>query len=149
MVTTPLLHDSPDELAQPHGKIKDWERGEAEPVPGKTMPHIHVVERDYAAVYDKMTALGPLIEEKPRGIKGIQWSMAEEYELLKKVNGTSRKNGIAHGCPDLTNDVQVCEAILTLSSTSNGKVAVKAWEALEEKKSLSLKDLAKNAPKSA
>jgi nitrate reductase / nitrite oxidoreductase, alpha subunit len=143
VVTTPLLHDSPDELAQPHGKIKDWKRGEAEPVPGKTMPHIHVVERDYAAVYDKMTALGPLIEEKPRGIKGIQWSMAEEYELLKKVNGTSRKNGIAHGCPDLTNDVQVCEAILTLSSTSNGKVAVKAWEALEEKTSLSLKDLAK------
>src|SRR5690606_27818498 len=33
--------------------------------------------------------------------------------------------------------------ILTLSSTSNGKVAVKAWEALEEKTSLSLKDLAK------
>ena len=59
VVATPLLHDTPQELAQPLGKIKDWSKGECEPIPGKTMPQIHVVERDYKTIYDKMTALGP------------------------------------------------------------------------------------------
>jgi nitrate reductase alpha subunit len=142
IVTTPLLHDSPDELAQPFGRILDWKRGETEPVPGRTMPRIHVVERDYAAVYEKMVSLGPNMKMKPSGTKGIAWSVADEYELLKKINGTSRRNGVTAGCPDLTTDQQVCEAILTLSSTTNGKVAVKAWEALEQKTALHLKDLA-------
>ena len=34
------------------------------------------------------------------------------------------------------------EAVLTLSSTSNGKMAVKAWEALEKQTDLELVDLA-------
>ncbi|MCF6092563.1 nitrate reductase subunit alpha [Microaerobacter geothermalis] len=142
IVTTPLLHDSPDELAQPFGKIKDWSKGEIDPVPGKTMPRIHVVERDYAAVYEKMIALGPFVKEKPFGTKGINWSAEEEYNKLKKTLGTVHKQGITRGCPDIASDRQVAEAILTLSSTTNGKMAVKAWEALEQKTSLELKDLA-------
>ncbi|MGB9802338.1 nitrate reductase subunit alpha [Desulfofundulus sp.] len=142
VVAVPLLHDSPDELAQPFGKIRDWRRGEGEPVPGKTMPHIHVVERDYTLVYDKMVALGPLVKEKPVGVKGISWVAAEEYERLKRVLGTVRKPGITKGCPDISTDRKVAEVILTLSSTTNGKVAVKAWESLERKTGLQLKDLA-------
>ena len=141
VVATPLLHDSPDELGQPYGEVRDWSKGECEPVPGKTMPHLHVVERDYAAVYEKMTSLGPLVKEKPIGTKGIAWSAAEEYEKLKGVLGV-KASGIAAGCPDLSGDRQVAEAILTLSSTTNGKMAVKAWEALERRTSLRLKDLA-------
>ncbi|MBW3217071.1 molybdopterin-dependent oxidoreductase, partial [Salmonella enterica subsp. enterica serovar Javiana] len=30
VVATPLLHDTPQELAQPLGKIKDWSKGECE-----------------------------------------------------------------------------------------------------------------------
>ena len=37
LVLTPILHDTPAELAQPLD-VKDWKRGECEPVPGKTMP---------------------------------------------------------------------------------------------------------------
>jgi nitrate reductase alpha subunit len=144
IVTTPLLHDTPDELAQKQGRIKDWKNGETEPVPGKTMPRIHVVERDYAAVYDKMTSLGPGIAKNPHGGKGISWSAAEEYEQLKRTLGTVRKEGVAKGCPDIASDRQAAEAILTLSSTTNGKMALKAWEALEKKTSLSLKDLAED-----
>lgn len=141
IVATPLLHDSVDELAQPFGRIRDWSKGECEPVPGRTMPHIHVVERDYAAVYEKMISLGPLVKERPIGTKGIAWSASEEYEKLKRVLGVTR-SGIAEGCPDLSSDRNVAEAILTLSSTTNGKMAVKAWEALEKKTALHLKDLA-------
>lgn len=50
VVALPLLHDTPAELAQAMD-VKDWKRGECEPVPGKTMPVLKVVERDFANTY--------------------------------------------------------------------------------------------------
>lgn len=144
VVAMPLQHDTPDELAQPQGKIRDWSKQEIEAIPGKTMPKFVVVERDYTKVYQKMISLGPNVKEKPYGIKGMNWSAAEEYELLKKVNGVTKDTGAGAGCPQLITDRQVAEAILTLSSTSNGKMAVKAWEALERKTALKLTDLAED-----
>ncbi|AQR78807.1 nitrate reductase subunit alpha [Paenibacillus larvae] len=144
VVTVPLQHDTPDELAQPFGKIKDWSKGETEAIPGKTMPKIALVERDYAKVYEKMTALGPLVKEKPYGIHGMSWSAAEEYEKLKKKVGTVKRPGLSEGYPDLSTDRHMAEAILTLSTTTNGRMSVKAWEALERKTNLKLKDLAED-----
>ena len=46
------------------GRVRDWRAGECDPVPGKTMPKLVAVERDYAAVAEKMTALGPLVEKR-------------------------------------------------------------------------------------
>lgn len=140
VVATPLQHDTPQELSQPLGKVKDWSKGECDPIPGKTMPQIHVIERDYSLIAEKMTALGA--NTVNIGTKGIAWSAEAEYEKLKKELGTVRKQGMTEGCPDLTTARQAAEAILTLSSTTNGKVAVKAWEALEKRTSLELKDLA-------
>jgi len=142
IVATPLLHDSIDELAQPHGIIRDWSKGECEPIPGKTMPHIHVVERDYASVYEKMVSLGPNVKDKPIGTKGISWSAAKEYEKLQRMLGVQRMSKLSEGCPDISTDRSVAEAILTLSSTTNGHMAVRAWESLEKKTNLQLKDLA-------
>ncbi|NRD79646.1 nitrate reductase subunit alpha [Bacillus sp. BRMEA1] len=141
IVATPLLHDTPQELAQPLGKIKDWSKGECEQIPGKTMPQIHVVERDYKLIFAKMTSLGPNVKNAPYGIKGINWSAADEYEKLKKVLGTVC-GGVGDGCPKIETAKSVSDAILTLSSTSNGRMAVKAWEALEKKTDLELVDLA-------
>ena len=39
--------------------VKDWKRGECEPVAGKTMPAVTVVERDYPNLYKRFTSLGP------------------------------------------------------------------------------------------
>lgn len=142
IVATPLLHDTKAEMAQPLGRIKDWSKGECEPIPGKTMPQIHVVERDYKQIYNKMTALGPNVATQPYGGKGINWNMEKEYEQVKHTLGTVDNGTIADGCPDITHAKDACEAILMLSSTTNGKVAVKAWEALEEVTELELKDLA-------
>ena len=82
VVATPLLHDTPQELAQPLGKIKDWSKGECEPIPGKTMPQIHVVERDYKTIYDKMTALGPNAETTDWYERNFLVGR-KEYEQLK------------------------------------------------------------------
>ena len=38
VVMQPLMHDTPDELAQP--QILDWAEGECKPIPGKTMAHV-------------------------------------------------------------------------------------------------------------
>ncbi|PUF89208.1 MULTISPECIES: nitrate reductase subunit alpha [unclassified Geobacillus] len=143
VVATPLLHDTAQELSQPFGKVRDWSKGECEPIPGKTMPNIHIVERDYTLIYDKMISLGPNVAKQPMGTKGIAWSVKEEYEKLKKTLGTIKRSSIAAGCPDISDAKNAAEAILALSSTTNGKVAVKAWEALEKKTNLSLVDLAK------
>ena len=58
LVLTPILHDTPAEIAQAID-VKDWKRGECEPVAGKTMPAVTVVERDYPNLYKRFTSLGP------------------------------------------------------------------------------------------
>lgn len=142
VVATPLQHDTTAEMAQPLGKIRDWSKGECEPIPGQTMPQIHVVERDYKQIYNKMIALGPNVEKQPSGGKGMNWSLAKEYDELKRRLGTINNGTIADCCPDISDARNACEAVLTLSSTSNGKIAVRAWEALEKQTNLELKDLA-------
>ena len=63
LVAAPLQHDTPDEIAQPLGEVRDWRAGECDPVPGRTMPKLLVVERDYPHVAERWAALGPLLEE--------------------------------------------------------------------------------------
>lgn len=144
VVTVPLLHDSPDEISQPFGKIRDWRKGEVEAIPGKTMPKLVIVERDYTKIYDKFTSLGPLLEKNPVGAHGIAWSAAEQYQELKNKIGTIKSEGITNGLPKMETAENAIEAILTLSSATNGKMAMKAWEAEEKKTGLQLKDLAED-----
>ncbi|RUU70906.1 molybdopterin-dependent oxidoreductase, partial [Mesorhizobium sp. M7A.F.Ca.MR.362.00.0.0] len=47
VVSVPLNHDAPSEIAQPYGLVKDWKKGEIDAIPGKTMPNFTLVERDY------------------------------------------------------------------------------------------------------
>jgi nitrate reductase alpha subunit len=49
VVAAPLNHDSPDELAQPFGTVHDWRTEGTKPVPGRTMPKLIVIERDYGS----------------------------------------------------------------------------------------------------
>jgi nitrate reductase alpha subunit len=88
IVAVPLLHDTPDELAQPGGMVRDWAAGECDPVPGVTMPKLVTVERDYPAVAAKMAALGPLTETLGTSVKGITWKPEKAVEYLRRANGT-------------------------------------------------------------
>lgn len=144
VVATPLQHDTKGEMAQPLGLVKDWSKGECEPIPGKTMPQIHVVERDYKQIYNKMIALGPNVVKQPLGAHGINWMVEQEYESLKKRLGTIQNGTMVDGCPDIRDAKNACEVVLTLSSTTNGKIAVRAWKSLEKQTNLELKDLAED-----
>jgi nitrate reductase / nitrite oxidoreductase, alpha subunit len=141
VVAASLTHDSPDELAQPGGVARDWKLGQCDPVPGVTMPRLVTVERDYAAVAQKMAALGPLTESAGTGIKGISWKPAAAVDYLARANGRVR-GGIADGRPALVRDVHLAEAILALSGTTSGEVAMQGWRALEERTGVPLADLA-------
>jgi nitrate reductase / nitrite oxidoreductase, alpha subunit len=141
VVTAPLQHDTADEIAQPMGRVLDWKRGECEPVPGRTMPKLIVVERDYAAVGEKMHAIGPLLEQVGNQVKGASWKAIEEIEHLAANNGRVR-GGAADGRPRLERAEHVAEAILALSGTTNGRIAVEGFHALEKTTGLQLAHLA-------
>jgi len=129
VVLTPILHDTPGEIAQALD-VKDWKKGECEPVPGKTMPQVTVVERDYPNVYKRFTALGPLMSSIGNGGKGMAWNTEHEVELLRRLNGEVTEEGPTKGLPRIVSDIDATEVILSLAPETNGEVAVKAWEAL-------------------
>ncbi|GAA2144274.1 nitrate reductase subunit alpha [Glycomyces algeriensis] len=129
LVAAPHQHDTPGELAQPGGTAPDWKAEGAPPVPGKTMPAIIAVERDYPAVAAKMTALGPLAETKGLPVKGISFTPDVEIGWLAQRNGTSAE-APASGRPLIDTDVKACEMILALSGTSNGRLAAQGFERL-------------------
>ena len=141
VVAVPLTHDTPDAMANPHGVVRDWKKGECEPVPGVTMPKLVEVERDYGAVAEKMNALGPLMDTLGATTKGVTFELGEQVDYLRRKNGAVR-GGVADGRPSLKRDVNVCEAILALSGTTNGHLATQGFKTLEKRTGVRLADLA-------
>ncbi len=131
LVTVPILHDTPGELGQAL-TVQDWEKGECDPVPGKSMPNLVEVERDYPNLYKKFTSLGPLLAKLGNGGKGVSWNTEEEVELLGKLNKVVREEGVSKGQPRIETDIDATEVILTLAPETNGQVAVKAWADLSK-----------------
>ncbi|WP_029032002.1 nitrate reductase subunit alpha [Salinarimonas rosea] len=130
VVLTPILHDTPGEIAQPFD-VADWKTGAIEPVPGKTMPQVTVVERDYPNLYKRFTALGPLMTKVGNGGKGMAWNTEHEVELLRELNGVVTEEGPTKGLARIETAIDACEVLLMLAPETNGEVAVKAWESLE------------------
>ena len=129
VVMTPIMHDTPGEIAQALD-VKDWKKGECEPVPGKTMPNVTVVERDYPNLYKRYTSLGPLMSKLGNGGKGMSWNTEHEVELLQKLNGVVTEEGTTKGLARISSDIDATEVILSLAPETNGEVAVKAWASL-------------------
>ncbi len=141
LVAVPLLHDTPDAMSVPNGRVRDWKKGEVELIPGVTAPKFVVVERDYTAIGEKMSALGPLTEKLGMFTKGVHFDPSEEVVKLAQRNGVINE-GVAAGRPALVTDVQACETILALSGTTNGRLAVQGFRKLEERTGTQLADLA-------
>ncbi len=148
LVASPLMHDTPDELAQ--AQPQDWRAGECEPVPGKTMPHLQVVERDYAALYQRFISLGPNIREDGVSGNGVQIPIAPFYdELLKNPVGGSpdprHMRCVEWGgrrYPSLEDALDAANTVLHLAPETNGEVSHAAFKHEEERVGLPLADLA-------
>jgi len=148
LVAVPLAHDTPDELAQ--AQVLDWKEGECEPVPGKTMPHLRLVERDYEHLYHRFISLGPGIREHGLSAHGITIPVAEQYdELLRNPVGGSpdprHMRCVEWGgrrYPSLEDALDAANVLLQLAPETNGEVSYAAFAAEEEKTGLPLSDLA-------
>ena len=129
VVLTPIQHDTPGEIAQAFD-VKDWRTGAVEPIPGRTMPQVTTVERDYPNLCKRFTSLGPLMGKIGNGGKGIAWNTEHEVEFLKSLNGVVTQGGPTRGLARIETDIDAAEVVLTLAPETNGEVAVKAWESL-------------------
>ncbi|MEU2794422.1 nitrate reductase subunit alpha [Streptomyces sp. NPDC007100] len=131
LVATALHHDTPGETAQPGGTVPDW-REAGPPRPGHNMPAFALVERDYTAVAAKLASLGPLAEESGMTVKGVTVYPRAEARWLAERCGTAPQ-APALGRPLLDTDVKLCEAILALSGTTNGRLAAEGFARLAER----------------
>ncbi|BAL89231.1 putative nitrate reductase alpha subunit [Actinoplanes missouriensis 431] len=127
VLAAPLQHDTPDELAMPGGRVRDWKFGECEPEPGRTMPKLITVQRDYTQIGRKMRTVGPLLDKLGTTTKAITVDVNDEIAYLK------HQNGVIDGRPSLATADRMCEAILALSGTTNGALALKGFEELEKR----------------
>ncbi len=137
LVMSPLAHDSPAEIAQTD--VRDWSKGECEPVPGKTMPSFKVVTRDYRRLHQRFIAFGPAARE---GISahGVKLDVADEYDELVATRATVEVEGVKR--PSLQEAHQAADVILHLAPETNGDVAWKGYRYLEQRTGMPLADLA-------
>lgn len=144
VVTTPLGHDSKQEIATPLGIVKDWSKGEIDALPGKTMPNFTIVERDYTLIYDKYVSVGPKLETDKVGAHGVSFSVKEQFEELKSMLGTwndKDPKSIKNDKPRIHSARNVADAMLNLSSATNGKLSQKSYQDLEKQTGMTLTDI--------
>jgi len=144
VVAVPLQHDTPGETAQPGGRVLDWRAGEVAAVPGRTMPNFVAVERDYPAVAEKMASIGPLVDRLGMTTKAVTYHPDEEIAYLSAKNGVML-GGAGDGRPAIDTDAKMAEAVLALSATTNGRLAVQGFRELERRTGTPLADLAEGS----
>jgi nitrate reductase alpha subunit len=138
VVALPLSHDTRDEMAQT--SVRDWGHGDGEYVPGVTGPHLKVVERDYANLYEHFISFGRQARDGGIGAHGTSWEIADQYDDLVDHNPTVSWNGARY--PSLEDAVHAADVILALAPETNGEAAYRAYKAAEKRVGLTLADLA-------
>jgi nitrate reductase alpha subunit len=138
LVATPLAHDTAAEIAQP--EIRDWVRGEVEAIPGKTMPSLKVVKRDYRNLYNQFISFGPMARANGLNAHGTSYAIDDLYDEALRTRTTVEWEGKRF--PSLFEDEQVCDTILRFASVTNGELAYRSYKNMEAKVGLPLVQLA-------
>ncbi|MFZ2897616.1 MAG: nitrate reductase subunit alpha [Saprospiraceae bacterium] len=139
IVTSALSHDTAGEIAQ--SVVKDWYKGECEPIPGKTTHKIAVEVRDYTKLYDKFITLGDNIRKKGLEAHGNTYMCEDAFDEMLNSNHfpVERENGTVR--PSIKEDEWAANAVLHLSTLTNGVLNVRAYENAEKKTGMPLADL--------
>jgi nitrate reductase alpha subunit len=137
VLALPLAHDTPAEIAQ--ADIQDWWRGQVEAIPGKTMPALRLVTRDYSHLYQQFVSFGPLARTGGLSAHGIHYDIADEYEAALQEYPTIAWEGQRY--LSLEADEQVCDIILRFASVTNGELSYRAYQEMERKTGLPLVQL--------
>ena len=144
LVAGAFQHDTPGEIAQPGGHVPDWRGTDMPAIPGKNMPVLAVVERDFTAIFDKLSTVGPLAEKLGFAVKNINYDVSGQVARLAKLHGVY-PSGPAAGRPAINTDQRLAEAILTFSGTTNGELATQGFHDLEKKTGRKIADLAEGS----
>ncbi|HTL51829.1 MAG TPA: molybdopterin-dependent oxidoreductase, partial [Planctomycetota bacterium] len=138
IVALPLAHDSAAEIAQT--QPLDWIDGEVEAIPGKTMPGLAIVERDFKNAYNMFISYGPLVRANGLGAHGTKYSVEDFYDEAVATGPTETWGGKVY--PSLKKDLQACETVLRFASVTNGELAYRSYKNMEEKTGVPLVHLA-------
>jgi nitrate reductase alpha subunit len=138
LVASPLAHDTPAEIARTD--LKDWAKGETEAIPGKTMPALRVVSRDYRAVYRNFVAFGPLARANGLGAHGTQYDIADLHD--EALNDLPTVEWDQQRFLSLADEEHVCNVILRFATVTNGELAYRSYTKMEQKVGLPLTHLA-------
>lgn len=142
IVATPLQHDSPDEMAQRH--VTNWHSGDAEPVPGKTMPRFKLVMRHLPDVYNRFISLGPLVRENGLKAHAASYEVADFYDDLVQSARHPVETWGGKSYPSLSIARSAANVIMHLAPETNGELAYRGYKNLEKVVGLPLADLAEN-----
>ncbi len=138
LIASPLAHDTAAEIAQP--KIADWRRGEVEAIPGKTMPGLRVVTRDYRNLYNQFISFGPLVRSGGLGAHGTHYPVEDLYDETLRALPTVTWEGKTY--PSVKEDEEACNIILRFATVTNGELAYRSYRNMEERVGLPLTALA-------
>jgi nitrate reductase / nitrite oxidoreductase, alpha subunit len=138
LVATPLAHDTAAEIAQP--QMLDWKSGEVEAIPGKTMPGLKLVARDYTNLYNQYISFGPQVRSQGLGAHGTHYNCEDLYDEATRILPVSVWNGQRY--PSMAADEDVCNLILRFASVTNGELAYRSYREMEVKVGLPLAHLA-------
>ncbi len=141
IVASALAHDTPAEIAQP--SMRDWLTGEVDAIPGKTMPGLTVVRRDYANLYRQYISFGPLVRSGGLGAHGTKYAVDDIYDEWIRTRPIVSWGGMVY--PSLKDDEHVCETILRFATVTNGELAYRSYRNMEEKVGLPLIQLAERS----
>jgi len=141
LVATPLAHDSPAEIAQP--EIKDWLSGEVEAIPGKTMPGLAVVTRDYKNLYNQFISFGPAARANGLAAHGTKYDIQDFYDEALEIAPVVAWDGKRY--PSLFGDEETCNTILRFATVTNGELAYRSYQNMEKKVGLPLTQLAEKS----
>lgn len=140
LIMSPLMHDTPAELAQP--TVKQWSKGECEAIPGKTMPNFKIVERDYTKIYKKFISLGPNFRNNGLAVHGTHYDIQDEYDKYVLEHPVQEWDGKKY--PSLKDAYDACNIILAFAAETNGEMAVRAYAAETSKTGIDHSHLAKD-----
>ena len=90
--------------------------------PGKTMPKLVPIERDYRQVGYKFDRMGPLLPKAGLASKGVAYNVQEAYEQLGDLNGRAPMDGNAgEGMPLCDTAIKAANMALRFSGTTNAR----------------------------
>ena len=102
--------------------------------PGKTMPKLVPIERDYTQVGYKFDRMGPLLPKAGLAAKGVAFNVQEAFDELGDLNGRAPMDGNAgEGAPLCDTAIKAANMAMRFSGTTNGSLAVQGFRTLEKR----------------